>query len=93
MTVQSGAGRLSPALRNVLRAPDLEPLLDCSAGFRTKDDRVFPVETSQKPMFTFLDTPTEHKKHILYDGGHGFAGSQLASDALDWLDKYLGPVN
>jgi dienelactone hydrolase/type II secretory pathway pseudopilin PulG len=59
-----------------------------------RHDRVFPLETSQKPMFTFLGTPAEHKKHVVYDAGHGMAEarSQLAAEILAWLDRYLGPV-
>jgi serine/threonine protein kinase/dienelactone hydrolase len=57
-------------------------------------DRVFPLETSQKPMFRFLGTPADHKKHIVYDAGHGLveARSQYTADVLAWLDRYLGTV-
>lgn len=34
-------------------------------------DFVFPVETSQKPLFKLLGTPAEHKKHVIFEGaGH-----------------------
>jgi dienelactone hydrolase len=61
-----------------------------------KEDFVFPYETSQRPMYELLGTPNEHKKHKLYPGGHGLLGlfsKQIRSDVLDWLDRYLGPVN
>jgi dienelactone hydrolase len=59
-----------------------------------RHDRVFPLETSQKPMFRFLGTPGQEKKHIVYDAGHVLveARSQLKSDVLAWLDEHLGPV-
>jgi eukaryotic-like serine/threonine-protein kinase len=59
-----------------------------------RHDRVFPLETSQKPMFRFLGTPDQQKKHIVYDAGHGLveARSQFSADVLAWLDAYLGPV-
>lgn len=59
-----------------------------------RDDFVFPVETSQVPLFRALGTPEKDKKHILYDGGHVDLMSRLdlVKDALDWFDHYLGPV-
>jgi len=61
-----------------------------------REDFIFPLETSQTPMYEFLGTPSEHKKHILYPGGHDllslFSG-QIRKDILDWLDRYLGPVD
>ncbi len=56
-------------------------------------DFVFPVETSQRPLFDQLGTPAEHKRHVLYEMGHGpFPRGQLLRDILPWLDEYLGPV-
>ncbi|MDH4222225.1 MAG: protein kinase [candidate division Zixibacteria bacterium] len=57
-----------------------------------KYDHFFPVETSQKPMFTLLGTPPEHKKYVLYETGHFVPRNQLIKESLDWLDKYLGSV-
>lgn len=57
-----------------------------------KYDHFFPVETSQKPFFTLLGTPPEHKKYVLYETGHFVPRNQLIKESLDWLDKYLGPV-
>jgi formylglycine-generating enzyme required for sulfatase activity/dienelactone hydrolase len=59
-----------------------------------RHDRVFPLETSQKPMFRFLGTPAADKKHVVYDAGHGLAEarSQVTAEVLAWLDKYLGAV-
>ena len=55
-------------------------------------DDYFPVETSQKPFFEQLGTPAEHKRYVVYDGGHMMPRTQLIPEALAWLDKYLGPV-
>jgi dienelactone hydrolase len=59
-----------------------------------RHDRVFPVETSQKPMYRFLGTPAHDKKHVVYDAGHVLveARSQYTAEVLAWFDKYLGPV-
>jgi len=60
-----------------------------------KEDFVFPYATSQRPMYEFLGTPEAHKKHQVYPGGHGLVGlfrKQIRDDVLDWLDRYLGPV-
>jgi len=60
-----------------------------------REDFVFPLETSQKPMYEFLGTPEEHKQHKIYPGGHGLLGlfsRQIKGDVLAWLDRYLGQV-
>jgi len=60
-----------------------------------RSDFAFPVETSQLPMFRLLGAPETDKKHVLRDGGHGDVGPGLREtikDALDWFDRYLGPV-
>jgi cephalosporin-C deacetylase-like acetyl esterase len=59
-------------------------------------DYIFPVKTSQIPMYEFLGTADEDKAHILYPGGHGLFGlfsKQIRGDVLGWLDRYLGPVD
>jgi pimeloyl-ACP methyl ester carboxylesterase len=56
-------------------------------------DGSFPLESSQRPLFRFLGTPAKDKKHVIYEGGHGvFPRPQAVHECLDWLDKYLGPV-
>ena len=57
----------------------------------TNDD-YFPVETSQKPFFRRLGTRAADKRYVLYAGGHVLPRTQLISESLAWLDKYLGPV-
>jgi hypothetical protein len=56
-------------------------------------DEIFPLESSQVPLFQFLGTPAEDKRHVIFDAGHGgWASAQDIREKLDWLDKYLGPV-
>jgi hypothetical protein len=58
-----------------------------------RDDFLFPVESSQIPLFRLLGTPEKHKKHVLYDGAHGiYAQLDVVKEMLDWLDRYLGEV-
>ena len=56
-------------------------------------DAIFPLESSQRPLFQFLGTPANDKKHVIYEDGHGaFPRPAAVRESLDWLDKYLGPV-
>jgi hypothetical protein len=56
-------------------------------------DFVLPYETSQVPLFNLLGTPDADKKHQLVDGQHMLLRTQdRIREVLNWLDKYLGPV-
>ena len=56
-------------------------------------DFAFPVETSQKPLFTLLGTPAEHKRHVIFESaGHVPPRMDVIREVLGWLDRYLGPV-
>jgi hypothetical protein len=56
-------------------------------------DTYFPVEASQRPMFNLLGTPRADKRQVFYDAGHASAPHRdVVRETLDWLDKYLGPV-
>jgi cephalosporin-C deacetylase-like acetyl esterase len=59
-----------------------------------RDDFIFPVETSQKPLFNALGTPAADKRYTQYAGGHANLVSRpdLIGEILDWFDRYLGPV-
>jgi len=57
-----------------------------------KYDFFFPYETSQLPFFKLLGTAPEHKKIMVYEGGHSVPKIELAKETLQWLDHYLGPV-
>ena len=57
-----------------------------------RNDFQSPFE-AQRRFVELLGTPPEHKKHVVLEGGHvpnDFRG--LVREALDWFDKYLGPV-
>ena len=55
-------------------------------------DFIFPVETTQAPLYGLLGAPKDQKRHVLYDGGHNIPRAELIRESLDWLDRYLGPV-
>ena len=56
-------------------------------------DAICPYDTSQKPTFELLGTPAEHKVHKTYPTGHGVVRLvEFNSDVLEWLDRYMGPV-
>jgi eukaryotic-like serine/threonine-protein kinase len=59
------------------------------------DDFSFPLESSQLPLFRQLGTPEKDKKHVVFEGGHASPLSRMdmVKEALDWLDRYLGPVS
>jgi len=58
-----------------------------------RHDFTFPLETTQRPMFELLGTPTEHKRHVLFESYHTVPRNEGIKEILDWLDKYLGPVS
>ena len=55
-------------------------------------DNVFPIETSQKPMFSLLGRPPRDKRHAVFEAGHVPPTDLMRKDILDWLDRYQGPV-
>jgi hypothetical protein len=58
-----------------------------------RDDFLFPLETSQQPLFRRLGASDADKRHALLEGGHIPADRrEIIREVLDWLDQYLGPV-
>jgi dienelactone hydrolase len=57
-----------------------------------KHDIVFAYETAVKPMFDFLGTPEADKRLVMFDTDHYIPTNGLIRESLDWLDRYLGPV-
>jgi len=55
-------------------------------------DFLFPVDSSQEPMFRLLGTPNEHKRRVIYPTGHDIPRVEMIKETLNWLDRYLGPV-
>jgi dienelactone hydrolase len=55
-------------------------------------DFVLPLQTCQEPFFRLLGSPPQDKRHVLYDTGHSPPQLPVMKEALNWLDRYLGPV-
>ena len=57
-------------------------------------DYFFPLELAQKPLFNLLGTPAVDKRHVILEASHDVTPLRqvLMRETLDWLDKYLGPV-
>jgi dienelactone hydrolase len=58
-------------------------------------DFIFPLQTSQLPLFQSLGSPPADKRHVLYPGGHEIFAtqrSQVVQEVVAWLDRYLGVV-
>ena len=56
-------------------------------------DYLLPLEELQIPMFRLLGTPEGHKRHKIYDTDHFIPWNERIKETLNWLDRYLGPVN
>ncbi len=56
-------------------------------------DFIFPLDSSQEPMFRLLAAPSADKRHILLETGHIPPRNDIIRATLDWLDHYLGPTN
>lgn len=58
-----------------------------------RDDFDLPYATAQVPLFQALGTPATDKRHAVLEGGHIPPRPQeVFKEILDWLDRYLGPV-
>ncbi|MGE5715198.1 MAG: protein kinase domain-containing protein [Acidobacteriota bacterium] len=56
-------------------------------------DFAHPYETAQLPMFRLLGTPEKDKRHDVLESGHVVPRTPpIIKEILDWLDRYLGPV-
>jgi dienelactone hydrolase len=55
-------------------------------------DLYFPAETNLKAFMGLLGTPQKDKYLNLYETGHTATSPKSFKDILDFLDKYLGPV-
>jgi hypothetical protein len=51
-----------------------------------------PYETGQVPFFNAFDVPPDDKRFIQLDAGHIPPWNEVIKHTLDWLDRYLGPV-
>jgi hypothetical protein len=83
-------GRTVPEVNAVNFAPRVKvPTLMVNGRY----DGYYAVETSQLPMFRLLGTREGDKRHVVHDSGHIPPRELMIKDVLDWLDRYLGPVN
>jgi dienelactone hydrolase len=56
-------------------------------------DFIYMVDQSQKPLFRFLGTPLEHKRHLALQGGHAILNekrNRVIRETLQWFDRYVG---
>jgi formylglycine-generating enzyme required for sulfatase activity/dienelactone hydrolase len=78
--------------------PEIEPLNFASRVkaptlmLNGQDDFMFPVESSQKPLFHLLGLPNAEKRHVIFDSGHVPPSKPVVKESLDWLDRHLGPA-
>jgi dienelactone hydrolase len=86
----------SGGLSNAQQLPEADPV-NFASRVRTpvlmlngREDFIFPIESSQRPLFRMLGSPAADKRHELYDGGHIFPFARVQKDSLEWLDRYLG---
>jgi predicted esterase len=57
-----------------------------------RNDYLFPLEESQRPLFRALGTPEASKRHAIVSGGHGPDRLEMIKEVLGWLDRWLGTV-
>jgi dipeptidyl aminopeptidase/acylaminoacyl peptidase len=57
-----------------------------------RDDFNFPLDTSVRPAFERLGVPEPKKKLVVLEGGHVLPRLTMVKETLDWLDRWLGPV-
>jgi predicted Ser/Thr protein kinase len=58
-----------------------------------RNDFGSPLQTEIQPMFALQGAPDEHKRLVVLDGGHvPESANEFIREVLDWLDRYLGPV-
>ena len=84
-------GRYPPEIDMINFAPRVKiPVLLLGGS----QDFQHPLETAQKPLFRLLGTPEKDKRHFVFEGGHVPPRMEAAiKEILDWLDRWLGPVN
>ena len=61
--------------------------------FSGRYDTDFRFDSSSKPFFDALGTDAADKKHVVEPTGHFVPSAITRGETLDWLDKYLGPVD
>jgi eukaryotic-like serine/threonine-protein kinase len=88
------AGLVSPAM-----VPEVDPLNHLSRVtlpvlmLNGRLDATFPLETHARPFYELLGTPPGQKRFVVAESGHFVPQPKLIRESLDWLDRYLGPVD
>ena len=78
-----------PEVDQINFAPRIKvPVLMINGRF----DFLFPVDSSQEPMYRSFGTPPNLKRRIVYDTGHDIPRVDEIKESLDWLDRFQGPV-
>ena len=83
--------KFPPGVDPVNFAPRLKiPVLMINGRY----DFTFPVKESQQPLFKMLGTRDSDKRYVVMESPHDVTiqRAQLVKETVDWLDKYLGPV-
>ncbi len=58
-----------------------------------KYDPYFSVDGAQRPLYNLLGTRAEDKRYYALEAGHAsLPRAEVVRLVLDWLDRYLGPV-
>lgn len=89
---------ISPGFYLQQRSPEVDQLnfaprvLAPALMLNGRFDFIFPTATSQEPMFNVLGAPKDHKRRVVYDTGHDIPRAEMIKETLNWLDRYLGPV-
>jgi hypothetical protein len=76
------------------RSGQLSPASEAAGSHARRTVRLrFPRRDLAKPMFNLLATPAQHKRLVIFENaGHMPPRIDLIREVLDWLDRYLGPV-
>jgi len=93
VSVLAGGGlpfeKLPPEIEPLNFAPQVKiPTLMLNG----REDFMYPVESSQIPLFHLLGVPKAEKRHVIFESGHVPPWQPMVKESLDWLDVYLAPV-
>jgi serine/threonine protein kinase/formylglycine-generating enzyme required for sulfatase activity len=56
-------------------------------------DFEIPFTAAQQPLYDLLGVAPEHKRHVVFETGHALPLDAVSGEVLQWLDRYLGPVD
>ena len=76
-------------LKSLRKRPVRAPVLMLNGRY----DFAIPSATLQQPMLRLLGSPERDKRLILFETGHMPVLQDIIREVLNWLDRYIGPVN